>query len=155
MKKPTGSIRFRFYKSETKKTEPNKKNRAKPKKPSQTGLSRFLSKKPNRTETGRFEPVSVRFWFFFLKFGLIIFFYKNRTKLKIITFTRNQRKSQRQNYRRIINIPSHCKLSDCLKNNNHCSFIKLKRKKKFMFGFNELENLCLGSKRKPFFFYLI
>jgi hypothetical protein len=78
LKKPTGSVRF--YKPETKKTnrtkpkpkkprkkpdpnrkktEPNQKNRAKLKKPSQTSLNRFCPKK--RTETGRFEPVSVFF----------------------------------------------------------------------------------------------
>jgi hypothetical protein len=43
LKKLVGSVRFRFYKPKTKKTEPNrnepkqKKNRAKLKKPSQTG----------------------------------------------------------------------------------------------------------------------
>jgi hypothetical protein len=53
LKKPTGSVRFRFYKPEIKKTEPKPKkpkpnrkkmsqNRAKLKKPSQTGLNRFL-----------------------------------------------------------------------------------------------------------------
>ena len=62
------------------KTKPNQKNRAKP---VWTG---FCPKKPNRTETGRFDPVSVQFWFFFLKkFGLVIFFYKNRTEQKMIT----------------------------------------------------------------------
>jgi hypothetical protein len=59
LKKPTGSVRVRFFKPGTGKTEPNRKkpdkkpkkpsqtekNRAKPKKPSQTG---FCSKKPNR-----------------------------------------------------------------------------------------------------------
>jgi hypothetical protein len=30
LKKPTGSVRFRFYKLETEKTEPNRKNRLKP-----------------------------------------------------------------------------------------------------------------------------
>jgi len=72
------------------KTEPNRKNRAKPKKtepkpektepkprkPSQNRKNRakpvwtgFCPKKtePNRTETGRFDPVSVRFRFFFQK----------------------------------------------------------------------------------------
>jgi hypothetical protein len=57
LKKPTGLVRFWFYKPETKKTnrtEPkpkktgkkpsqNRANRTKPKKPSQTGLNRFLS----------------------------------------------------------------------------------------------------------------
>ena len=51
--------RLNFAKTE--KTEP------KPENPSQTGLNRFLPKKPNRTETGRFDPVSVRFRFFFQK----------------------------------------------------------------------------------------
>jgi hypothetical protein len=39
-----------------KKTEPNQT------KPESVGLNRFFSN--NQTETGRFEPVSVRFWFF-------------------------------------------------------------------------------------------
>jgi len=47
LKKPIGSVRF--FKPGTGKTEPNRKK---------TG---FCFKKPNRTETGRFEPVSVRF----------------------------------------------------------------------------------------------
>jgi hypothetical protein len=87
LKKPAGSVRFRFYNQKTEKTEPNRnrkkneqnrKNRArtektepkpektkpKPRKPSQTG---FCPKKPNRIETGRFDPVSVRFRFFFQK----------------------------------------------------------------------------------------
>ena len=103
MKKPAGSVRFRFYKQKIKKTEPNptknpKKNRANPSqnwaKPSQTEKTEpkprktsqnrknrakpvwtgFCPKKPNRTETGRFDPVSVFFfkkkiisvWLFFL-----------------------------------------------------------------------------------------
>ena len=57
VKKPTGLVRFRFYKLETEKTEPkpNQKNRAKPV---------FVLKnrtEPNRTETGRFELISVFF----------------------------------------------------------------------------------------------
>jgi hypothetical protein len=88
LKKLIDSVWFRFYKTETepkpnrkkpekkpsqtrKKPSQNQKNRAKPeknraktkktelKKPNQTG---FFSKKPNRTKTGRFEPVLV--WFF-------------------------------------------------------------------------------------------
>jgi hypothetical protein len=55
LKKPTGSVRFWFYKPETKKTEPNrtqteknwKKNRVKLKKPSQTGFY------PKKTEPNR------------------------------------------------------------------------------------------------------
>jgi hypothetical protein len=46
VKKPTGVVRFRFYKLETEKTEP-KPNQ---KKSSQTG---FCPKKPNRTEPNR------------------------------------------------------------------------------------------------------
>jgi hypothetical protein len=45
LKKPAGSIRFRFYKQKTEKTEQNpnrKKTEPKPRKPSQTGLNRFL-----------------------------------------------------------------------------------------------------------------
>ena len=112
MKKPTGSVRFRFFKpgtgktepnrtekkpgkkpsqtepkpSQTEKTEPNRKNRAKPEKiePNRkTEPNRFepVFSLKNRTETGRFEPVSVRFRFFFKKkFGLVTFFDKNRTE---------------------------------------------------------------------------
>jgi hypothetical protein len=81
LKKPAGSVWFRFYKQKTekpnrnrKKTEPNWKNRAKPKKPSQTKKTEpkprkpsqtgFFPKKPIQTETSRFDRVSVRFWFF-------------------------------------------------------------------------------------------
>jgi hypothetical protein len=86
LKKPAGSVLFRFYKQKTEKTEPNRnrqktrKNRAKLKKPSQTEKTepkpektepnRFepvLLKKPNRTETGWFDPVSIRFRFFLKK----------------------------------------------------------------------------------------
>jgi hypothetical protein len=84
LKKLTGSVWFWFYKHETEKTEPNpnrkklEKNRAKLKKPSQTGLNRFLSSK---TEP---KPIGLnRFHFGFgLKknFSLVIFFYKNRTE---------------------------------------------------------------------------
>jgi len=42
-------------------TEPNRKNRAKPKNRARPVWTGFFSKKPNRTETGRFEPVSVFF----------------------------------------------------------------------------------------------
>jgi hypothetical protein len=85
LKKPTGSVRF--YKQKTKKTEPNRnrkkpsKNRAKPEKLSQTEKTKpkpektepnqfepvFALKGPNRTETGRFDPVSVWFQFFLKK----------------------------------------------------------------------------------------
>jgi hypothetical protein len=55
LKKPTGSVRFRFYKPKTKKTKPNP-NR---KKTEPTDLNWFFPKKPNQTKTGLFEPVSV------------------------------------------------------------------------------------------------
>jgi len=62
LKKPAGSVRFQFYKPKTKKTEPNRTQIEKNhKKQSQIGLNRFYPKKPNRTETGQFEPVSVFF----------------------------------------------------------------------------------------------
>ena len=106
MKKPAGSVRFRFYKQKTKKTEPNRnrqktrKNRAKPKKPSQNRENRA---KTGKTEPNRFEPVFALknrtepkpvgltrfrfgFGFFFQKknFDLVTFFDKNRTESKII-----------------------------------------------------------------------
>ena len=85
MKKPAGSVRFGFYKQKTKKTEPNwtetETDKKPEKNPSQTEPNRkkpsqnrakpvwtgFCPKKPNRTETSRFDPVSVRFRFFFQK----------------------------------------------------------------------------------------
>jgi len=106
LKKSAGSVRFWFYNQKTEKTEPNPtKNR---KKQSQTGKTEpnrknraktgknepnrfepaFALKKPNRTETGRFDPVSV----FFQKknFSLVTFFDKNRTEPKMITSTLNK-----------------------------------------------------------------
>jgi len=96
LKKPAGSVWFRFYKQKTEKTEPNRTETDKKpeKKPSQTEKTEpnqfepvFALKKPNRTETGQFDPVSVRFRFFFKKknFNLVTFFDKNRTKPKMIT----------------------------------------------------------------------
>jgi hypothetical protein len=81
----TGSVRFRFYKHEIEKTELNP-NRKKPgKKPSQTDLNRFLSKKPEHNQnrsvwTGFGLKKNISVWLFF--------FDKNRTKLKMITPTR-------------------------------------------------------------------
>jgi hypothetical protein len=63
LKKPTGSVRFWFFKPGTGKTEPKtkpEKNRAKPKKPSQTKKTESNRKKPSqteKTEPNRFEPV--------------------------------------------------------------------------------------------------
>ena len=94
MKKLAGSVRFRFYNQKTEKTEPNQNRQKTGKKPSQTGKTEpnqknraktgknqaktgktepnrfepvFALKKPNRTGTGRFDPVSVRFRFFLKK----------------------------------------------------------------------------------------
>jgi hypothetical protein len=72
LKKPTGSVQFWFYKpetektemnrtqtkkkpSQTEKTEPNRKNRAK----TEPNWFEPVFVLKNRTETGRFEPVSV------------------------------------------------------------------------------------------------
>jgi hypothetical protein len=66
LKKPTGLVSV--FKLETEKTEPNpKKNRKKPSQTGKTELNRFepVFVQKNRTETGRFELVSVRFQFFF------------------------------------------------------------------------------------------
>jgi hypothetical protein len=85
LKKPTNSVRFRFYKLKTEKTEPNP-NR---KKPSQTGKTKQKpSQTGKKTEPNWFEPVFIlknrtkpkpvslnRFrCFFFKKFNLIIVF---------------------------------------------------------------------------------
>jgi len=60
-----------------------KKNRVRPKKPSQAGLSRFFSKKQTEQKP---KPIGLnQFWFKKTKFSLVIFFDKNRTKPKIIT----------------------------------------------------------------------
>ena len=88
-------VRFLFYKQKTekpnrteqkkngKKTEPNRK------KPSQNRKNwenwakpvwtSFCPKKPNQTETGRFDLVSV---FFLKKFGLVIFLIKTKPNWK-------------------------------------------------------------------------
>jgi hypothetical protein len=75
---------------EPKKTEPNRKYRAKPEKPSQTrkkpsqNLFEPVFVLKNRTEP---KPVGlIRFRFFLNNFGLVTFFiYKNRTEPKMIT----------------------------------------------------------------------
>jgi len=63
LKKPTGSIRFWFYKPETEKTEPNrtqteKKNRKKLSQTEKTERNRFepVFVLKTRTETDWFEP---------------------------------------------------------------------------------------------------
>jgi len=98
LKKPIGSVQFRFYKSETEKTElnPNRKNRKKTesnkKKPNQTGKNRVKPKnKPNQFELvfilkNKPKPVGLnRFWFFYKKIRFDYFFYKNWIEPKIIT----------------------------------------------------------------------
>jgi hypothetical protein len=97
LKKQAGSVRFRFYKqktektepkpkkpetkqsqtkpksSQTGKTEPNQKNRARTRKnrenqaksePNRFELVFAQKTEPNLPETGRFDPISIRFWFF-------------------------------------------------------------------------------------------
>ena len=88
LKKPTGSVRFRFFKPGTEKTEPNrektepnqKKTEPNRKKPGQPVWTGFCSKKPNRNRS-----VWTGFGFLKKKFGLVTFFYKNRTEPKINT----------------------------------------------------------------------
>jgi len=89
LKKPAGSVWFRFYKQKTnqnrqktrKKTEPNRKNRAKTGKTEPNRFEPvFALKKPNRTETGRFDPVSV--FFQKKKFDLVTFLIKIEPKRK-------------------------------------------------------------------------
>jgi len=82
--------------TEPKPTKNRKKNRAKPRKPSQNWKNRakpvwtgFFPKKPNRTETGRYEPVSVRFQFFFKKKKSIWLLFLIKTEPKMITSTSN------------------------------------------------------------------
>jgi hypothetical protein len=87
LKKPTGTVWFWFYKPKTEKTEPNLNKKKPGKKPSQTEKTESNQFEPvfvlkNRTETSQFELVSV---FFKKNFVLIIFFYKNRMKQKMIT----------------------------------------------------------------------
>jgi hypothetical protein len=90
LKKPTGSVLFRFYKPETEKTESNPNKKKPGKKPKQTG----------KTEPNQFEPVSfkiteskpvdlnrLRFSFDLKKNSLVTFFDENRIELKMITHT--------------------------------------------------------------------
>jgi hypothetical protein len=67
VKKPTGSVRFRFYKLEIEKIKPNRTQTGKTE-PNQFELVFFIK---NRTETDRFEPVLV----FLKKIGLVTFFF--------------------------------------------------------------------------------
>jgi hypothetical protein len=94
LKKLAGLVRFQFYKQKTEKTEPNRNRQKTGKKPSQTGKTEpkpektektepnrsepvFSLKKPNRTETGRFDPVSV---FFFKKKNRFGYFFLIKTE---------------------------------------------------------------------------
>jgi hypothetical protein len=77
VKKPTGSVRFRFYKLEIEKIEPNRTQTGKTE-PNQFEPVFFIK---NQTETDRFEPVSV---FYKKNFSLVTFFYKNQIEPKII-----------------------------------------------------------------------
>jgi hypothetical protein len=73
LKKITGSVRFRFYKHETEKTELNP-NRKKPgKKPSQTDMNWFLSKKPEHNQN---RSVWTGFGLKKNNFGLVTFLKK-------------------------------------------------------------------------------
>jgi hypothetical protein len=79
LKKPNGLVRF--YKPETKKTEPNRtqteKNQKKPSQIGKTDLNRFLFLK-NRIEP---KPVDLnRFWFFFKNISVWLLFFFIKTK---------------------------------------------------------------------------
>jgi hypothetical protein len=81
LKKPTGSVRFRFYKPETEKTKPNRTEKTKP---NWFGPVFVLK---NRIETDRFEPILV---FFFKNNSVwLLFFNKNRTEPKMITLVKS------------------------------------------------------------------
>ena len=76
LKKPAGSVRFRFYKQKTEKTEPNrnKKNQKKTKPNRKNGAKTGKNQaKTEKTEPNRFEPV---------------FALKNRTEPKPVGLTR-------------------------------------------------------------------
>jgi len=91
LKKPTGLVRFRFYKPETEKTEPNRPNWKNRANPSQTRKNRaklvwtsFCSKKTNRTEP---KPVGLNrfrfgFGFFKKKSVWLLFFIKTKPNWK-------------------------------------------------------------------------
>jgi len=75
------------------KTEPNRKNRAKSEKnraktkKTEPNWFELVFSLKNRTETGRFDPVS----FFFFKISVwLLFFDKNRIEPKMITPTTNK-----------------------------------------------------------------
>jgi len=61
LKKPIGSVQFRFYKPETEKTEPNPNRKKKPSQNKKIEPNQFepICVLKNQTETGQFEPVSV------------------------------------------------------------------------------------------------
>jgi hypothetical protein len=50
LKKSAGSVRFRFYKQKTEKTEPNRNRKKTGKKPSQTGKTEPNRKKPSQNQ---------------------------------------------------------------------------------------------------------
>ena len=83
MKKPTCSVQF--YKPETEKTEPNP-NKKKLKKTESNQFELVFVLK-NQIEPNQNRLVWIGFGFFLKKFGLVIFFYKNRIEPKIITPT--------------------------------------------------------------------
>jgi len=85
LKKLTASVRFRFYKPETEKTEPNpyKKTRKKPSQTKKTESNQFepVSVLKNQTEPNRNRSVWTGFSFFILKNSVWLFFLnKNRTE---------------------------------------------------------------------------
>jgi hypothetical protein len=55
LKKPAGSVRFRFYKQKTKKTEPNR-NRQKTRKKTEPNRAKTEPNRKNRAKTEKTEP---------------------------------------------------------------------------------------------------
>jgi len=88
LKKPTGSVRFRFYKPETEKTELNRTQTEKNRKQTEPKPIQTEKTKSNRVLSKKTEPKPVGLNRFHLKkkkqFNSVIFFDKNQAEQKII-----------------------------------------------------------------------
>jgi hypothetical protein len=61
LKKSAGSVQFRFYKSETEKTEPNRTQIKKNQKKTESKQSQTRKTEPKPSQTGKFEPKPRKF----------------------------------------------------------------------------------------------
>jgi hypothetical protein len=61
LKKSAGSVQFRFYKSETEKTEPNRTQIKKNRKKTESKQSQTRKTEPKPSQTGKFEPKPRKF----------------------------------------------------------------------------------------------